>query len=162
MRNLAAPFALALLCACAGYTNGPVVGGGGDAAVGNPDIDAGDGGDGGDSGVDDAGPDAGCVFRSLNGVGAIDNCAGASTATADLLVTAPDAGSACAVTINLNTATTPCSGFASQGTLDAFDGGCAGLGLTHCTAPSLPGTLTCVTSTGTCTIRICDAGVCGP
>jgi hypothetical protein len=159
MRNLAAPFALALLCACAGYTTGSVVGGGGDAAIGN-DIDAGDAGDAGDSGVDDAGPDAGCVFRSLNGVGAIDNCAGTSTATADLLVTAPDAGQACFVTINLNTATTPCTGVASQGTLDAFDGGC--VGFSRCTAPSLPGTLTCITSTGTCTIRICDAGVCGP
>jgi len=62
------------------------------------------------------------------------------------------------VSITLNTASTPCTGVASNGTLDAFDGGCAGIGYT-CTSPSLPGTLTCTyPGLNPCTTRICDAG----
>ena len=160
MRNLAATFALALLCACAGYTNGSQTGGGPDGNIGL-DLDAGDGGgpDAGDGGPD-AGPDAGCVPLSLN-VAAIDNCAflTPTTTTASVSVTAADQG--CAVNIGLATASGPCTGTASRGSVDYFSGTCTGLGL-PCIAPSLPGTLTCTTSTGTCTIRICDAGVCSP
>jgi hypothetical protein len=159
MRPLAAALALVCLCACAGsYTNGgtdliPPDGGG------SPSVDGGsDGGDGGSDGGVDGGPDAGCVQRSLN-VGAIDNCVGAANATASVFVSDPAQG--CSVSITINTASTPCAGVASHGTLDAFDGGCAGTGYS-CTSPSLPGTLTCTTSLGFCTIRICDAGVCGP
>lgn len=162
MRNLSSAIALAVICACAGYSSGPVVtgkpppGGGGG-------LDGGGGIDGGDGGID-GGPDAGCAPLALN-VGAIDNCPGgaiAQLATASVNVAAPDAGSACAVTIQLNTVSTPCTGFAGGGTLDAFDGGCQGTGLT-CTSPSLPGTLTC---SGGCTITICpgalDGGACAP
>ncbi len=104
-------------------------------------------------------PDAGCVQRSLTGVGAIDTCVNAPSATASVYVSDPAQG--CSVSITINTASTPCTGVASHGTLDAFDGGCTGIGYT-CTSPSLPGTLTCTNGFNTCTIRICDAGVCGP
>ena len=159
MRHLAAALGLVSLCACAGsYTNGgtdliPPDGGGSPLVDGGPD-----GGDGGsDAGVD-GGPDAGCVQRSLN-VGAIDNCQGDAGTTASVYVSDPAQG--CSVSITLATASDPCVGVASHGTLDAFDGGCAG-GALSCTSPSLPGTLTCTNSLGFCTIRICDAGVCGP
>jgi hypothetical protein len=157
MRNLASAVALAMLCACAGYTSGPnqtpttpILGGQADGGVIA---------DAGDAGID-GGPDAGCAPLTLNTVAAIDGCLGgpAVTGTADVNVAAADAGNACAVTISLTTGSGPCSGVASSGALDAFDGGCLGTGLT-CTSPSLPGTLTC---TGGCTIRICDAGVCSP
>ena len=157
MRTLAAASLLALLCACSGYTSGDQSGGGG--PVGNADSgqNGGDGGpDGGDGGPD-AGPDAGCVQLSLN-VQAIDSCAFITPTTTTAAVSV-DSPPGCAVTINLATASSPCVGVASHGTLDAFDGGCTGIGL-PCTSPSLPGTLTCTTATGTCTIRICDAGVC--
>ena len=160
MRHLAAALALVSLCACAGsYSSGgtdllPPDSGGGSLTDGGSD-----GGDGGPDGGVDGGPDAGCVQRSLSGVGAIDNCVGASSATASVSVSDPAQG--CAVTITINTASTPCTGVASHGTLDAFDGGCMGTGYT-CISPSLPGTLTCTNGFNTCTIRICDAGVCGP
>ena len=155
MRNLVATFALALLCACAGYTNGSNVGGGPDANVGL-DVDSGpDGGaDGGDGGAD-GGPDAGCEARTLNG-SAVDNCQGGAFSTVSGFVTGPAQG--CNVQINLSTVSTPCLGTASRGTLDAFDGGCGPF--PSCTSPSIPGTLTCTTATGTCTIVICDAGTC--
>jgi len=158
MRTLAAASLLALLCACSGYTSGDQSGGGG--PVGNADSgqNGGDGGpDGGDGGGPDAGPDAGCVQLSLN-VQAIDSCAFITPTTTTAAVSV-DSPPGCAVSINLATASSPCVGVASHGTLDAFDGGCTGIGL-PCTSPSLPGTLTCTTATGTCTIRICDAGVC--
>ena len=160
MRNLAAAFALALICACAGsYTNGNPIGGGNPdgSSVGNVGSDAGDGGnpDGGDGGTD-AGPDAGCEARVLNG-SAIDNCQGGAFTTMSGTVSDPAHG--CVVTINLATASTPCTGVASHGTLDAFDGGCIGNGF-PCTSTSLPGTLTCTTATGSCTIVICDGGTC--
>jgi hypothetical protein len=158
-RQLLAAFAIASLCACAGSTVG-------DTDLLGPDSGGGSLVDGGDAGTDggpdagDAGPDAGCAQLTMNGVAAIDNCAGAANAVASVSVSAPASG--CAVSITLNTATTPCSGVASHGTLDAFDGGCAGNGYS-CTSPSLPGTLTCTyPGLSPCTIRICDAGTCGP
>ncbi|HEY6910584.1 MAG TPA: hypothetical protein VI356_14500 [Myxococcales bacterium] len=164
MRNLSFAFALAVLCACAGYSSGTSVTGGVQGGGGSFD-GGGDGGiDGGDGGID-AGPDAGCAPLTLSGVGAIDTCPGgtiAQLATATVTVAAPDAGSACAVSIQINTASTPCSGLASSGALDAFNGTCQGTGLA-CTSPSLPGTLTC---SGGCTITICrgalDGGACAP
>jgi hypothetical protein len=160
MRTLATVLALALSCACAAsYSSGDNHLNDSDSgAVGNPNPIV-DGGDGGSDGGDDAGPDAGCVPRSLTGVGAIDNCTGSVSAVADVVVAGPSQG--CAVSISLNTAMTPCTGVAGRGSLDAFDGGCAGSAFT-CTSPSLPGTLTCVGGPQPCTIRICDAGVCGP
>lgn len=158
MRSLASAVALAVICACAGYTSGPVVPG--SPPPGGGGTDGGGGGiDGGDGGID-GGSDAGCAPLTLNTVGAIDGCLGGPpvNGTATVSVAAADAGNACAVDIQLTTGSGPCSGVASHGTLDAFDGRCLGTGLT-CTSPSLPGTLTC---TGGCTIRICDAGVCGP
>ena len=157
MRNLAAAIALATLAACAGaYSDGstPINGpdSGGTGTPGNPD-----GGDGGsDSGVD-AGPDAGCVAVALNGLGVIDNCLGAQTASASLSITDPAHG--CAVTITLDNGDGPCTGVASGGTSNAFDGGCVGRGY-PCTAPSLPGLLLCKQGLNTCTIEICDAGTC--
>jgi len=157
-----AAFALALLCACAGsYTNGNQTAGGLDGNVVVVGTDGGDGGDGGESDGGDGGPDAGCVARSLNG-SAIDYCLGGNPSpngtftTVSGSVNGPAQG--CAVQINLATASTPCLGVASNGTLDAFDGGCTNL--TSCRAPSLPGTITCTTATGTCTIVICDGGTC--
>src|SRR5512140_1733207 len=128
MRNLSSAIALAIICACAGYTSGTVVPAGTQGSGGSLD---GGGIDGGDGGID-GGCDAGCVPLTRT-VGAIDNCPGgaiAQLATATVNVAAPDAGSACAVTIQLNTVSTPCTGFAGSGTLDAFDGGCQGTGLT--------------------------------
>ncbi|HET9753767.1 MAG TPA: hypothetical protein VFP52_12425 [Myxococcales bacterium] len=161
MRNLASAVALAVLCACAGYSSGsPVTGGiptGGQS-------DSGSQSDAGDAGID-AGPDAGCAPLTLNTVGAIDTCPSGTlpvTATATVSVAAPDAGNACVVSINLTTGSSPCSGTASHGTLDAFTGSCLGTGLS-CTSAALPGTLTCA---GGCTITICpgglDGGVCAP
>jgi hypothetical protein len=160
MRPLAAAFALASLCACAGsFSSGgdqlnPPDGGG----VGL--VDAGPGTDGGSDGGGDGGPDAGCVQRSLSGLGAIDNCVSAPNATASVFVSDPAQG--CTVSITLDTASTPCTGVASRGTLDAFAGGCAGIPGYTCSSNSLPGTVTCTNGSATCTIRICDAGVCGP
>jgi hypothetical protein len=164
MRSLASAIALVMLCACAGYTSGPVVVGGTPTGGGTLD-GGGDAGVGaGDGGVD-GGPDAGCAPLALNTVGIIDNCLGGvpQNGTGSLNVSAPDVSSACAVTISLTTGSGPCTGFASHGALDAFDGGCQGTGLV-CTSPSLPGTLTC---SGGCTITVCagatvDGGVCGP
>jgi hypothetical protein len=160
-RNLLAVLVLASLCACYGSTSGGTDLLGPDSGGGVIQGDGGaDGGDGGPDAGADAGPDAGCVQLSLNGVGAIDNCLGAPNAVATVSVSDPSQG--CTVSILLNTATSPCAGVASHGTLDAFDGGCAGIGYS-CTSPSLPGTLTC-TSPGysPCTIKICDAGTCSP
>jgi len=159
MRHLAAALALVSLCACAGsYTNGgsdllPPDGGG------SPLVDGGsDGGDGGSDGGVDGGPDAGCVQATLNSVGALDYCLGPQNAHASVSVSAPPG---CAVSITLDSASGPCTGVASHGTLNAFDGGCAGVGYS-CSSNSLPGTLTCTNGIAACTIRICDAGVCGP
>ena len=157
MRNLVAAIALATLVACAGaYSDGstPINGpdSGGAGSPGNPD-----GGDGGsDSGVD-GGADAGCVAVALNGLGVIDNCLGAQTASASLSITDPAHG--CAVTITLDNGDGPCTGVASGGTSNAFDGGCVGRSY-PCTAPSLPGLLLCKQGLNTCTIEICDAGTC--
>src|SRR5512144_46640 len=132
MRNPAAAFALALLCACAGsYTNGNQTAGGPDGSVSNANPDGGDGGnpDAGDGGQD-AGADAGCEARALNG-SAIDYCLGGNPSPNGTFtaisgsISGPAQG--CAVQINLATASTPCLGTASHGTLDAFDGGCANL-----------------------------------
>jgi len=157
-RYLSAAAALALLCACAGYTSGEVIGGtppGSGTSNGLPDA-----GDAGTDGGIDGGFDAGCAQLSLNGVGASDDCVTPGSpiaAVANVTIAAADAGNACAVNITLTTATGFCTGTASHGTLDAFTGACAAL---NCTSPSIPGTLTC---NGGCTIRICgDAGACGP
>jgi hypothetical protein len=160
MRNLAFAIALAVICACAGYSSGTTFTGGVPGSGGS--LDAGGIPDGGDGGVD-GGFDAGCEPRTLH-VGAIDNCpSGTLFGTADVNVVAADAGnSACTVTMTLSTSSGACTGFASHGALDAFDGGCLGTGLT-CASPSLPGTLTC---SGGCTITICpglvDGGACAP
>jgi hypothetical protein len=158
MRNLAFAIALAVICACAGYSSGTTFTGG--VPGGGGTLDAGGIPDGGDGGVD-AGFDAGCAPLTLNTVAVIDTCPGGAIAqngTATLSVAAPDAGGPCAVDITLSTGSAACTGVASHGALDAFDGGCLGTGLA-CSSASLPGTLTC---TGGCTIRICDAGVCSP
>jgi hypothetical protein len=159
MRNLAFAIALAVLCACAGYSSGTTITGG--TSGGGGVLDGGGVADGGDGGVD-GGLDAGCVPFTRT-VGAIDNCpTGSLAGTADVNIAAADAGNACAVTMTLSTSSGACTGVASHGTLDAFDGGCLGTGVT-CTSPSLPGTLTC---TGGCTITICpgplDGGACAP
>ena len=86
-RHLLAAFAVALLCACAGSTTGdtdllgPDSGGGSLTDGGQPDGGQPDGGD--------AGPDAGCVQLTLNGVAAIDNCVGAPAAVASVSVAPP-------------------------------------------------------------------------
>ena len=154
MRPFAA-VALALSCACAGgYTQGQFLQGDG----GGPPIGIGGGGtggqDAGDGGQDagDAGQDAGCVETfNTAGYAAFDNCLGFSTTTANITSTNCDA------TISFGT-TQACTGTLSGGSRDAFDGGCGALA---CSAPSLPGRITCA---GGCQINICatDAGVCGP
>ena len=165
MRNLASAVAVAVLCACAGYSSGsPVTGG---VPTGGQS-DSGSQSDAGDAGID-GGLDAGCAPLTLNTVGAIDNCPGGTVpfpgGVATVTVAAPDAGNACAVNILLNTGSSPCTGVATRGTLDAFSGACQGTGMT-CTSPSLPGLLTCTNGAGGCTITICpgsvDGGVCAP
>jgi hypothetical protein len=162
MRTLATALALALLCACAGTSTGHNPLGDVDAnGIGGTTTDGGDAGDAGDAGVDagvDAGPDAGCVARSLSGLAVVDNCLGSGqTGTATLAVA--DAGNGCTVGITLTTASSPCNGVASGGTNDGFSGTCSSM---PCISASLPGTLLCSTGGAACTIRICDAGVCGP
>jgi len=158
-KSSAAALALASLCACAGsYTSGstpinPIDGGGsGGSADGGSDA-------GGVDGGADAGPDAGCVPVSLNGLHAVDNCLGAQATIASLSIADPTHG--CTVNITLDNGDGPCTGVASGGTNNAFDGGCAGIGYS-CTAPSLPGMLLCTQGLNTCTIQICaaNAGTC--
>ena len=158
-KSSAAALALASLCACAGsYTSGstpinPIDGGGsGGSADGGSDA-------GGVDGGADAGPDAGCVPVSLNGLHAVDNCVGAQATIASLSIADPTHG--CTVNITLDNGDGPCTGVASGGTNNAFDGGCVGIGYS-CTAPSLPGMLLCTQGLNTCTIQICaaDAGTC--
>jgi len=161
MRNLAPAVAVAMLCACAGYTSGSTQTGG--IPTGGGTIDGGGDAGIGDAGID-GGPDAGCQALTLSSVGAIDNCPGGTVAqfpTATVTVAGPDAGaSACTVTIQLNSGSTPCNGVASHGTLDAFTGVCQGTGLA-CSSPSLPGQLTCTNGSGGCTITICPGAVVG-
>jgi hypothetical protein len=162
-RTFLAAFVLASICACYGSTIGDtdLLGpdGGGGVIPGDGGTDGGDGGS--DAGTTDAGPDAGCVAKSLSGLAVVDSCPGPQSvsAVAELSIAGPPG---CGVTISLTSGNTPCTGAASNGSLDAFDGGCAGLPSYTCTAPSLPGTLTCTYLASTCTIRICDAGTCGP
>src|ERR1700682_4654038 len=143
MKHLASALALASLYACAGNTHGatdllPPDSGG--LAL----VDAGSTDGGPDGGVD-AGPDAGCVPLTLSGLAAVDGCLtrpGRVAATPTVNVAGPPG---CGVSISL-TSGTSCTGVASRGTLDAFDGGCViGPGYS-CTSPSLPGTLTCTYS----------------
>ena len=160
MRNLVAALALASLCACyPGTTPGHNPLGDVDAnGIGGSVDGGGDGGqaDGGDGGAD-AGPDAGCVPLALNGVGAIDACQGAAqNGTASVAVS--DAGNGCTVGITTTTGMS-CNGVASGGSNNAFSGTCNAM---PCISPSLPGTILCSTGNTPCTIRICDAGVCGP
>ena len=161
-KSSAAALALASLCACAGsYTSGstPInpIDGGGSGGSTNGGSDA--GADGGVDGGADAGPDAGCVPVSLNGLHAVDNCLGAQATIASLSIADPTHG--CTVNITLDNGDGPCTGVASGGTNNAFDGGCVGIGYS-CTAPSLPGMLLCTQGLNTCTIQICaaDAGTC--
>jgi len=162
MRHLAAAVALVSLCACAGsYSNGGSDLLGPDGG-GSPLVDGGsDGGDGGSDGGVDGGPDAGCVPLALNGLAAVDSCPGPQSASAIASISVGGPAQGCAVSITL-TSGTACSGVATRGTLDAFDGGCSGIPGYSCTSPSLPGTLNCSYGPATCTIRICDAGVCAP
>jgi len=160
MRNLFAALALLSLVACEpGMSTGHNPLGDVDANGIGGSVNGGDGGDAGpDGGPDagDAGADAGCVPRTLS-VGAIDSCQGGSqTGTASVSVA--DAGNGCAVIITTTTAMS-CNGTASGGTNDAFSGTCNSM---PCISASLPGTILCSTGGTPCTIRICDAGVCGP
>jgi hypothetical protein len=163
MRILATALALALLCGCAGTSTGhnPLgdvdANGIGGTVDGGDGGDIGDAGDAGDAGVD-AGPDAGCVARSLSGLAVIDNCLG-SGQTGTATVSVADAGNGCTVGITLTTASSPCNGVASGGNNDGFSGTCSSM---PCISASLPGTLLCSTGSTSCTIRICDAGVCSP
>jgi hypothetical protein len=159
-RSLFTAFALASLCACGGPTSGDsnLLGpdGGGTGLVDG----GGDGGsDGGDAGVD-GGPDAGCAAKSLSGLASVDNCAGGVSAISSVNV--GDPSQSCAVTITLTSNTGSCTGTASSGTKDAFEGTCTGIPGYACASPSLPGTLTCTFGPSSCTIRICDGGTCAP
>jgi len=170
MRFAAAAAALLLagFAACSGdYGNGtyrPPDGGG--ISIGGGTTDGGDGGqDGGDGGLDagdggpDAGFDAGCAPLTLNGVLAIDGCPNGVGVTTSATGTVNTTN--CTIDISIPTAIGPCVGAVSGGTANAFDGGCQG-GFYACTAPSLPGTLTCVHGSTICAIKICDAGASCP
>ncbi|SRR6266478_7413255 len=160
MRHLATALALVVLCACAGYTNG-------DTPL-NPPDSGGSGVDGGtdagsDAGSDagvDAGPDAGCAALNLTGLAAVDSCPGPQSLSATANVTVNDPANGCGVSIALTSNSGPCSGVASHGTLDAFDGGCQGLPNYSCNSASLPGTLHCTYLSSTCTIQICSGSTC--
>jgi hypothetical protein len=159
MRDLASALALASLFACAGNTHGltdllPPDSGGLGLVDGGP-ADAGM-----DGGVD-AGPDAGCFPLTLSGLATVDSCPGPQSASAVATISVAGAPG-CGVSISLTSSTGSCTGVASHGTLDAFDGGCQGLPGYSCTSASLPGTLTCTFGASNCTIRICDGGACSP
>jgi|SRR6266566_1486840 len=160
-RRLAAALALASLCACAGSTTG-------NTDLLGPDSGGGSGVNGGDSGTvgepdaGDAGPDAGCVAKSMSGLAVVDSCPGPQSVSACASLSIGSPAQNCGVTITLTSGTVSCTGIADHGTLDAFDGGCMGLPGYSCTSGSLPGTLTCTYSASTCTIRIYDAGPCPP
>jgi hypothetical protein len=159
MRHLATAVALASICACGGtFTNGanglnPPDGGG----VGLP----GDGGtDAGTDGGVDAGADAGCTALNLTGLAAVDSCPGPQSLSVTANLTVNDPANGCGVTITMTSNNSPCTGGASHGTKDAFDGGCQGLPNHTCTSASLPGTLNCVNGPSTCTIQICSGSTC--
>lgn len=148
--------ALALLCACAGYTHGEVLfsdAGGPPIGGGPSDAGSSDAGDAGssDAGSSDAG-DAGCAALTLN-ADVIDGCSSGLTGTASVNVTPSNS---CSVTISGTTTYSSCNGRASGGTANAFTGTC---GSYPCTSTSLPGNLTCTVPGGTsCTVSICDGG----
>lgn len=156
-----AALVIAIACACGGFTSG----GGGlevpDGGGGNvtPPPDAGDGGS-------DAGADAGdsgtitCAATGFPNPQVLSSCDSSGIlVSAQLVFNA----SLCTVSISFPNAASPCTG-AIHGATDAFDGGCAGDGLTNCTSTSLPGNIVCpnLNGTGTCNIKVCslDAGGC--
>jgi len=157
MRHLATALALASICACGGsFTNGsnglnPPDGGG------NNIPGDGGGGDGGTDGGVDAGPDAGCAPLSLNNVAVVDLCGSPQNVQASVSVARPPS---CSVTMTLTSSTASCSGVASHGTSNAFDGTCSGLAGYSCTSTSLPGTLHCTYISNNCTIQICSGSTC--
>ncbi|HUJ26564.1 MAG TPA: hypothetical protein VLW85_11135 [Myxococcales bacterium] len=139
--------ALALLCACAGYTNGEVL----LSDAGGPPVGGGSGGNP-DSGPTDAGPtdagptDAGSTCTPLAvSEPIIDGCESSSALSGTASVSV---GANCAVSITLSTGIS-CTGTA-QGTNDQFQGACGGFPL--CGSPSIPGSISC----GSCSIVICN------
>jgi hypothetical protein len=159
---LVAALVLAAVWACGGsFTSG---GGGLDT----PDLDGGH--NSAPPGID-AGRDAGADAGDAGDAGTVA-CAATGFANPQVLDGCDNSGilqsatiqfnkNLCTVIIQWGNTASPCSGNIT-GNNDAFDGGCSGLGLLGCTATSLPGTIVCPNSTGTCNIRVCslDAGGC--
>ena len=157
--TLAAALSVALVAglffACGGELRGtlpagdggiPVLGGSLDSGV-DGGSDAGDGGsDAGDAGASDAGLDAGdggCghgfVAQGFDGCFSGD----ASVQLAIIL-------SGCDAIISINTIPR-CNGQLT-GAQDSFDGGCGDL---VCSAPALPGLISCTGGGTSCSIRVC-------
>lgn len=155
----AAAVVLAVVCACGGFTGGETglsLPDGGFHNTVPPPVDAGsdagaDAGDAGDAGV-------ACAATAFANPLVLDGCDSSGVST---IATINFNQNLCSVSILWAGAASPCTGTIS-GPNDAFDGGCSGSGLTGCTATSLPGTIVCPTTFGTCNIKICsgDAGGC--
>jgi hypothetical protein len=121
--------------------------------------DGGDAGDAGDGGSNDGGKDAGgCTIPQDYNPGVLDNCTSTNGTPAFGYV---HVESNCTATISWQPPGTTCSGPVS-GVTDSFDGGCGAYA--SCTAPSIPGTITCQTATVPCTIKVCNStdGTCPP
>jgi hypothetical protein len=154
---------VAAVSACAGYTNGGIASPVevGDSSAGNTTGSSGDAGGNVDGGID--GGDGGCAeFPQL--MLATDHCSGSATATIDVS-SAPQ--EPCAANFAY-TSTGGIEQFLCSGTLvgpnDALvNGQCeTSFPELNCTAPHIPGVITCAKTGGNCTINIClvDAGTC--
>ncbi len=153
---------LSLVAACMSNTSGEItnpctgpncVGNGGPLDAG----DAGDAGHAGDGGVDggDAGADGGDAgpCASFNGI-VNDFCRGGTTQQQQTLFLQANG---CNGTLYFDSIPY-CTGLLDAG--NSFDGGCnEPAGTFPCTAPALPGTITCQNGPGTtCAIVICGPG----
>jgi hypothetical protein len=157
-----AALVIAIACACGGFTSGggglevPDSGGG----IVTPPPDAGDAGS--DAGADagDSGTNVTCAATGFPNPQVLSGCDSSGVLVSPQIVFNQNL---CTVSITFPNAASPCTG-SIHGANDAFDGGCAGDGLTNCTATSLPGTIVCpnLNGVGTCNIKVCslDAGGC--
>ncbi len=153
--SFATAAALALVCACGGYSGGPTSPGGGGPPIGGGTVDAGDAGPRDGGGGADAG-DGGCAALTISpgNAGILDGCISSLPTVGTGSVSVNTA--TCTVIINMTTGTGGCTGTV-RGSRDAFDGGCGGYN--QCYSSSLPGNIICVIgTTGSCSISVCDGG----
>jgi hypothetical protein len=139
---------LAIVYACSGGAHFSGTGTG--TGIGGQPGTLPDGGPITDGGPGDAGPgaDAGCTLQTLSGVNFSENCTvgGSSGNTGSVLVNGCNS-------VVITAGNESCTGSLS-GAANAFHGTCNGGSLT-CDSTRVPGTLSCPTTTGTCTILVC-------